>query len=153
MNTPTGAKPPPLKPGPIVSINDPREMLEEMRVGAPRASGLVFDWCVTEANFDLEPKIVVAQFGDGYAQRRPAGINTQHHMWNLSMKNTDGETANKVIAFLSARNGVEIFNWTPPRTTTPQNVLCPSWNLAYGDLLQDGTLLYSLSFKFQESEL
>lgn len=118
------------------------------------ASGLVFKWCVTEANYDLEPKIVKAQFGDGYAQRRPAGINTQACMWALTMKNLDAATAGDVVSFLSARNGVEIFNWTPPRQIVEapvvQNVICPSWNLAYGQMIADGTLLYNLSFRFEQ---
>ena len=138
---------------PVVSILNARSMLHGLRTTMPHASGQVFDWCVSTASYDLEPKIVSAKFGDGYEQRRPAGINTQHHMWTLTMRNIDGETATEVVAFLSARNGVEIFNWTPPRTSEPMNVLCPSWSLNYGDMVQDGALLYTLSFKFEESEL
>jgi phage-related protein len=117
----------------------------------PQASGLVFGWCVTSASYDLEPKIVKAQFGDGYAQRRPAGINTQARMWNVDMKNIDTKTANDVLAFLEARNGVEVFNWTPPRTTTEQSVLAPSWNFSYGDMIDNGDRLYNISVKFEQA--
>jgi phage-related protein len=127
---------------------------EPQLIASLDASGLVFKWCVTEANYDLEPKIIKAQFGDGYAQRRPAGINTQACMWVLTMKNVDAATAGDVVTFLSARNGVEIFNWTPPRqiveTPVTQDVICPSWNLAYGQMIADGTLLYNLSFRFEQ---
>ncbi|SAK63620.1 phage minor tail protein [Caballeronia pedi] len=120
----------------------------------PQASGLAFKWCVTEASYELEPKIVKAQFGDGYAQRSPAGINTQACMWTISMKNNDAETAGAVVAFLSARNGVEIFNWTPPRQIVDppvvQDVICPSWSVRYGQLVSNGTLLYDVSFKFEQ---
>ncbi|MDR5790276.1 phage tail protein [Caballeronia sp. LP003] len=118
------------------------------------ASGLVFKWCVTDASYDLEPKIIKAQFGDGYAQRRPAGINTQACIWSLSMKNIDAATAGDVVTFLSERNGVEVFNWTPPRqiveTPVVQDVICPSWNLAYGQMIADGSLRYNLQFKFEQ---
>lgn len=124
-------------------------------VGVPQASGLVFKWCVTEASYELEPKIIKAQFGDGYAQRRPAGINTQACIWSIAMKNTDVETAGDVVQFLSDRNGVEIFNWTPPRQIADppvtQDVICPSWSVAYGQLVSNGTLLYDLSFKFEQA--
>ncbi|SAL03070.1 phage minor tail protein [Caballeronia calidae] len=117
-------------------------------------SGLVFKWCVTEASYDLEPKIIKAQFGDGYAQRRPEGINTQACMWSLTMKNIDAATAGDVVTFLSDRNGVEVFNWTPPRQIVDepvtQNVICPGWNLGYGQMIADGTLLYNLQFKFEQ---
>jgi phage-related protein len=147
------------KPATVTPLSDyQRVMLDalftEPRLIAPQASGLVFGWCVTEASYDLEPKIIKAQFGDGYAQRRPAGINTQACMWNIRMKNTDAKTAGDVVAFLSARNGVEIFNWTPPRQIVDppvtQDVICPSWNLAYGQMIADGSLLYELSFKFEQ---
>jgi phage-related protein len=118
------------------------------------ASGLVFKWCVTEASYALEPKIVKAQFGDGYAQRRPAGINTQACIWSIRMKNIDAVTAGDVVKFLSDRNGVEVFNWTPPRqiveTPVTQDVICPSWNLTYGQMIADGSLLYELSFTFEQ---
>jgi phage-related protein len=119
-----------------------------------QASGLVFKWCVSEASYELEPKIIKAQFGDGYAQRRPAGINTQACMWSIRMKNTDAKTAGEVITFLSDRNGVEIFNWTPPRQIVEepitQDVICPSWTLAYGQMIMNGSLLYDLTFKFEQ---
>ncbi|MCG7403008.1 phage tail protein [Caballeronia zhejiangensis] len=119
-----------------------------------KASGLVFKWCVSEASYDLEPKIIKAQFGDGYAQRRPAGINTQACIWSLSMKNIDAATAGEVQTFLSDRNGVEVFNWTPPRQIVDppvvQDMICPSWNLAYGQMIADGSLLYNLQFRFEQ---
>ena len=137
---------------PRVSLIDVRRLLyrTEPVLIQPHASGLIFDWCVTDATYDLEPRVIKAQFGDGYAQRRPAGINTQACMWSISMKNTDAATAGEVVQFLSDRNGVEVFNWTPPRQNVTQDVICPSWNVNYGDLLQDGSLLYNLSFKLQQ---
>jgi phage-related protein len=56
------------------------------------------------------------------------------------MKNTDAKTAGEVVQFLSACNGVEVFNWTPPRQAVSQDVICRSWSVAYGELLQDGCL-------------
>ncbi|TCK37971.1 phage-related protein [Paraburkholderia sp. BL8N3] len=147
------ATPLPLGPTPSTSllVDVADEMLpERVRASAPRASGEVFKWCVTSASYDVEPKVVKAQFGDGYAQRRPAGINTQAPVWSISMKNIDLQTAGDVVQFLSDRNGVDIFNWTPPRMTTTVNVICPSWSFSYGDMMQDGSLLYALSFKFEQ---
>jgi phage-related protein len=117
---------------------------------APKASGAVFDWCVTSANYDLEPKVIKAQFGDGYAQRRPAGINTQIRMWSIEMRNITTDTCSDVIDFLKARNGVDVFDWTPPRTGEAESVICPSWTFAYGDLLDDGSRLFNVSMKFEQ---
>jgi phage-related protein len=120
--------------------------------GAPKASGAIFDWCVTGANYDLEPKVIKAQFGDGYAQRRPAGINTQARMWSVEMRNITTQTCTDVLDFLKARNGVDVFSWTPPRTDASQteSVICPSWTFGYGDLLDDGSRLYNVTMKFEQ---
>jgi phage-related protein len=117
----------------------------------PKASGAIFDWCATSASYDLEPKVIKAQFGDGYAQRRPAGINTQARMWSIEMRNITAEVCTDVIDFLKARNGVDVFNWTPPRTSEAQSVICPSWSFSYGsDILEDGSRLYDVQMKFEQ---
>jgi phage-related protein len=118
--------------------------------GAPRAIGLVFDWCVSSASFTLEPAVKAAQFGDGYAQRRPAGINTQAKTWKLELKNVTADVSDSVLAFLAERNGVEVFNWTPPRTTEPQDVICPTWSASYGDLIAGGDVLMNVQMTFQQ---
>ena len=119
-------------------------------ITTPYATGAVFDWCVTSANYDLEPKVIKAQFGDGYAQRRPAGINTQAHMWSVEMRNITADIYSAAVAFLEARNGVDVFNWTPPRQSVAEDVICSSWSFSYGDLLADGSRLLNLSMKFEQ---
>ncbi|MBC8638265.1 phage tail protein [Caballeronia sp. EK] len=135
---------------PTSIIDGARLFADTEPILVPQASGLIFDWCVTTASYDLEPRIIKAQFGDGYAQRRPAGINTLACMWSITIRNATEKIAGEVVQFLSARNGVDVFNWTPPRQTVTQDVICPSWNLTYGDMLQNGDLLYNLSFKFEQ---
>jgi len=116
----------------------------------PRASGLIFDWCVSTASCELEPRVRVAQMGDGYAQRRPAGINTQDQIWSVQLNNLSETKAADVLAFFSARNGVDVFNWTPPRTTTMLDVICPSWSWNYGDMLLNGARVMNINAKFQQ---
>lgn len=119
-------------------------------VDAPRAAGLIFDWCLTSASYDLEPQVIEAKYGDGYAQRRAAGINTQNREWSCEMRNASPGVTADVLAFLEARNGVDVFSWTPPRTTTAQDVICPSWTCDYGDLVAGGVRLMNISMKFQQ---
>lgn len=116
----------------------------------PRATGLIFDWCVTSASYDLAPTVIVAQFGDGYAQRRPAGINTQNRDWSLAMQSVLPNDAEAILAFLEARNGVDVFNWTPPGSTSAQNVICPSWSFSYADIAAGGVRLGTITMKFQQ---
>lgn len=55
---------------------------------------------------------IKAQFGDGYAQRVPDGINTERQSWPLTFRGTEDEVA-PIIAFLR-RNRHVSFLWTPP---------------------------------------
>jgi len=126
------------------------EWLTRWKNPSLKASGLIFDWCVTSAQADVEPRVHVAQFGDGYSQRRPAGINTQDQMWSVSLNNISEVKAQAVLEFLSARNGVDVFNWTPPRTDLALDVICPSWSWTYGDMLLDGARMMNVSAKFQQ---
>ncbi len=117
----------------------------------PQAAVAIFGWCVTAASDQVEPAVVLAKFGDGYAQRRPDGINTQEQKWSLEARNQRLAVADEIVAFLSARNGVDVFNWTPPRTDTPLDVICPTWTYAYGDMLPDGSRLYNVTMTFEQA--
>lgn len=59
-----------------------------------------------------------AQFGDGYVQRAPDGINTHLQSWPLSWAGRVGSSADvfPVRDFLVAHNG-QTFLWTPPGGT------------------------------------
>ena len=115
-----------------------------------RALGALFHWCVTTASFTVTPAVLLAQFGDGYAQRRPSGINTQAREYSISIENVAPSECNDILAFLKARNGVDVFNWTPPRGTVPVNVICPEWSSGFGSMIQGGTRLMNVSATFQE---
>ncbi len=115
-----------------------------------RASGAIFYWCVSTAEASVEPRVVVAQFGDGYAQRRADGINTQDQVWDINLYNRLQPVADEVLDFLTERNGVDVFNWSPPRTSRTLNVICPEWSWSYGEMLADGSRLIDVRATFQE---
>lgn len=79
-------------------------------------------------NAAFKPRVRTAQFGDGYQQRVPDGINTRQDVWNLNFSvRTDTETAS-ILAFLEARAGSEAFDWTPPNESFAIRVVCREWN-------------------------
>ena len=79
------------------------------------------------ASADYEPRVRRAQFGDGYQQRVGDGINPLQEKWSLRFSYRDDAEATAILAFLTARAGVQSFQWTPPLETTPITVVCPSW--------------------------
>ncbi|WP_233866583.1 phage tail protein [Paraburkholderia adhaesiva] len=117
---------------------------------APRASGAIFGWCPTSANMTVEPRVIVVQFFDGYAQRRPAGLNTREQEWSLEFTDIRIPVAKAILAFLEARNGVDVFNWTPPRLDRTLDVICPTWGSSYGQRLVDFSLTMNVSATFHQ---
>jgi phage-related protein len=113
-------------------------------------AGAIFKWCATSASFQVTPRVVEAQYGDGYAQRRADGINTQAREWTVEMQETDPKTASDVLTFLQARNGVDVFNWTPPRSSQTLNVICPTWSSSYGTQVMDGSRQMNITMTFRE---
>jgi len=62
---------------------------------------------------DSKPRVLVANYGDGYEQRVAAGINNTPEVWNLTWKNRSAADANKIIGFLETQGGVTAFDWYP----------------------------------------
>jgi phage-related protein len=68
-------------------------------------------------SIDLVPKVLKAQFGDGYEQRLPDGLNNMLEQWSCTFKRNTDE-AKAIYNFLKVRQGVESFNWTTPDEVT-----------------------------------
>ena len=62
------------------------------------------------------PRILSANYGDGYEQRIAAGINNLPESWSLSWNSRPNADANKIIKFLEDQAGVSSFDWYPPDT-------------------------------------
>lgn len=69
-----------------------------------------------------------ANFGDGYSQRVPDGINNILREWRLTFENRSIDTANQIIGFLESKNGSESFSWTPPNSPVTYKVVCMEWS-------------------------
>jgi phage-related protein len=78
------------------------------------------------ASVAKQPKVRAISFGDGYEQRATFGINTTPRAWNLNFNGKTGTEADAIESFLSARNAVESFDWTPP-TGSAGKWICRSW--------------------------
>jgi phage-related protein len=73
------------------------------------------------------PRVNNIKFGDGYEQRVAHGINTNPGRWELNFANRDSEEALAIDAFLTARGGVEAFEWTPPGESVEKKFKCQDW--------------------------
>jgi phage-related protein len=62
----------------------------------------------------VTPTILTAQFGDGYSQDQPLGINFMPQTWTLKF-NREPDDADDIFNFLMNQGGYKRFWWTPPR--------------------------------------
>lgn len=77
----------------------------------------------------IKPRVLAAQFGDGYAMRAGDGINTRADEWQLTFSSRTAAERDTIMAFLGARNGTEPFDWTAPDGTAGRWT-CPEWGYA-----------------------
>ena len=62
------------------------------------------------------PRVLVANFGDGYEQRIADGINTLNETYSLSFATRLKSDIDDIVAFLDGKKGVSNFTLTLPDT-------------------------------------
>ena len=88
-----------------------------------------FTWAPSfEATEASRPRVVKAQFGDGYEQAIRFGLNTNPKEWSLVFEGRTDTEREEILAFLEARGGAESFDWTPPRGTAGK-YKCEEWQV------------------------
>lgn len=79
-------------------------------------------------DFGMEPTPVAnvdeVQFGDGYTQRKPAGINYKRTDWSVNWTVLEQDEYDTLYAFLYARLRLTPFWWTPPWESQPKRYIC-----------------------------
>ena len=74
-----------------------------------------------------ELAILKAQFGDGYSQSTPDGINHKRQVYNLRWDVlTDGQ-ADAIEGFLESKGGYRSFLYQHPGEPAPMQVTCEEW--------------------------
>ncbi|MBT9097514.1 phage tail protein [Methylovulum psychrotolerans] len=82
----------------------------------------------TSAELERTPRVLSAQFGDGYSQDSPDGLNSNLQKWSLEFNGVLAETGMAIDDFLSARRGVERFYFINLRAETIV-CKCKTWKV------------------------
>jgi phage-related protein len=69
-------------------------------------------------------KILEAEFGDGYTQSCPDGINYIRQSFELVWEVLTHIQSDYIESFFEARGGVEHFHWTAPGDSSPKKWTC-----------------------------
>lgn len=56
---------------------------------------------------------ITAQYGDGYLQSAPDGINSKIERWNIIWMNVSESEKNTIVAALNAEGTWGVLTWTP----------------------------------------
>ena len=76
--------------------------------------------------YQFAARIDQAQFGDGYVQRRPAGINNQRRSYNLQWTLLSRDEYDELHLFLSQRLNLTPFLWQAPWDDVLRQWICTS---------------------------
>lgn len=71
-----------------------------------------------------EFRVDTVKLGDGYEQRRPAGINSVRRSWSVTWSLISLAEMQTLRDFLKSKKGVEAFEWTLPIEGETVRVVC-----------------------------
>jgi len=81
-------------------------------------------------------KVLLAQFGDGYEQRLPLGLNNLQQEYAVTFKTRPKAELDDIVSFLEGTKGADNFNFTIPNTNGINNettikVVCSDFSMTY----------------------
>lgn len=88
------------------------------------------------------PSVSVLNFGDGYEQRIPKGINNKLRTYSVSFVGSE-ELIGEIEQFLDDHGAVKAFLWTPYNSNKQSEFKCEEWSIN----CKTGYLILSAEFK------
>lgn len=79
------------------------------------------------AKKSVEARVLQSQFGDGYSQRAPDGLNSLPETWELVWL-VQLSNRNSIVNFLKGKLGATAFLWTPPLASAAIKCICRRWS-------------------------
>lgn len=106
-----------------------------------------FTWAPDyNAQQSSEPKLIEAQFGDGYVVASPDGINNNMRKWSFAWNNVPEDMAVAIENFLKAKGGWQRFLFEIPTIPSESvTVVCKSWSKVFS-----GYRSYNFTASFEE---
>lgn len=76
----------------------------------------------------VTPRVLTAQFGDGYRQEAGDGLNAIPRSASLQWNTLSASEADDIENFFVTQKGYVAFLWTDPREASPRLWKCPTWS-------------------------
>jgi phage-related protein len=79
------------------------------------------------------PKVLLANFGDGYEQRIPSGINSLGEEYTVTFKTRPKLDIDNMTAFFDTQKGTTNFSFTIPNSAGEKTikVVCSDYSLSF----------------------
>ena len=107
----------------------------------------VFDWAESPGtSCEWQPRVLATQFGDGYEQSQPDGLNAVKQVWDVVIDAASAEAASEIEDFITPGLGWERFDWTPPRQTVALRFKCTAFSSSLGAQVGE----HSLRLRFEQ---
>lgn len=90
----------------------------------------------TDCDISTEIRTVGVDFGDGYKQTAPDGLNAARGKISVKWSNLTISQCRSIDAFFDAQYATP-FWWKPPQTTARKLWRCTSWSASYHDTAAD----------------
>jgi phage-related protein len=106
-----------------------------------------FTWVESPGTAEKPEALVVStQFGDGYAQAAPTGINEIRDVYDVVFNGVDEAISDEIVAFLRDGLGYKPFDWVPPRRTVASRFICTTYQRTMGSVVGE----YNISATFKQ---
>jgi len=86
-----------------------------------------------------------AEFGNGYEQTAPDGINAVRDEWSISYSNLTGAERTTLVTALDTVQGWDVLTWTAPGDVTQKK-----WKVSEGWSESTNGLHYTVSFTLRQ---
>lgn len=96
---------------------------------------------------EIDPRLQIAQFGDGYLQRVIDGINPNKTTWSLDFAGKSDDEITAMNAYLKGLQG-NAFPFLDPFTETVISVFCDKWTIAKTLVKPGGAWVGTLTAQF-----
>ena len=67
----------------------------------------------------LQQRVIVAEYGDGYSQAAGVGINSRYDEWTVTLEYLNTTQRTEFLNWYATVGLVQTWTWTPPGQTTP----------------------------------
>lgn len=76
---------------------------------------------------EVEPRVLMADFGDGYAHRAGDGLNTMKLKYDVVFSALTNAEKSYIVEFFRAHKGYRCFAWSPPGATVAAKFIARRW--------------------------